>query len=78
MADGEKLSMVDFAGIDNMLGQLMDEKILSCAECDAIFRRIALKNGFSELEIPVLNGIVRRRRDAAPDPKKERSEEKRE
>lgn len=77
MADGEKLSIVDLVGIDNMLGQLMDEKILSCAECDAIFHRIALKNGFSELEISVLNGIVRRR-DAVPGPKKERSEGKRE
>lgn len=73
MADNEKLSIVDLVGIDNMLGQLMDENVFSCAECDAIFRRIALKNGFSELEISVLNGLARRKWNRTPNLKKEKN-----
>ena len=56
MADTSKIGKVGLVGIGNLLEQLVAENALSCNERDAILRRIARNEGFSEIDLLMLTG----------------------
>lgn len=56
MADTSKLGKVGLVGIGNLLEQLVAENALSYNERDAILRRIARDEGFSEIDLLMLTG----------------------
>lgn len=50
----KKFSKVDLYGVSNLMQQLLEEHLISLDECDAILRRMAAENGFSEIDVSLL------------------------